>query len=137
MLLMNRSAWWDPTLMLPSQTRPLPVTPSYPGDHRAIGHRTTEVGREPSREDFLEGKAIGVGQHASQGHRVGQVIGDGYGGTVGGGIPPCGRNVSDEQGSTSVGGEDSPARVGVAEEEAAGHLLFRRSRCGRRSSGDR
>ena len=96
---------------------------SYPGDHRAIGYRAAEVGREASREDLLEGEAIGVGHHPAHGERVGHVIGDGYRGTVGGGIAAGGCNVADEQGSTAVSSEDASPRVGVAEKETARHLL--------------
>ena len=96
---------------------------AYSGDHRTIGHRASEVGCETSGKEFLEGKAIGVGQHPSQGLRVRHMIGDGYRGTVGGGIAARGRDVTDEQGASAVAGENATPRVGVAEEETARHLL--------------
>ena len=97
--------------------------PAQASDRRRIGHVTTEVRGKTAGEPFLEGKAVRVGNHLSQGIRTGQVVGDGYRGTVGGALIARGQHVADEQGSPAVRAEDAPSGVGVPEEKAAGHLL--------------
>ena len=93
--------------------------------HRGVVDvEAAKVRREAARKQLLEAETIRVGEDLAQGRLVGNVIDNGHDRAAGRAVKDAVlsvQGVSDQQCPAAVAAEDGRARVGIAEEEAAGH----------------
>ena len=99
---------------------------------RRVLRLAAEAGREAAGKAFVEREAVGIGPHGGQAGGVGDVVDDRHHRAAAGArlarLGP--QPVAHEQRLSAVRAEDAAARIRVAEEEAAGHLLARVVRVG-------